>query len=70
MFIALFPYKSYRYIYCAKQGCKISPPLSSIYINYFAIEINNLSCGFEIGLYADDIPLICPKEQSLQALFD
>ena len=57
-----------------KQGCKLSPSIFSIYINDLAEEMRALNDGVEIGdaqllsilLYADDIALVAPDEQSLQ----
>ena len=56
-----------------KQGCILSPTLFSVYINDLADRINSLQCGvsyseemLSILLYADDIALIAPDEQSLQ----
>lgn len=58
-----------------KQGDIISPILFSMYLNDLATGIKNLNCGIDINgfnlailLYADDIVLITPDEQSLQAM--
>ena len=58
-----------------KQGCRLSPTLFAIYIN--AEEIKALNCVIEIGdeqlallLYADDIALLAPTEQSLQLMLN
>ena len=60
-----------------KQGCKLSPTLFAIYINDLAEEIKSLNCGLEIGddqlallLYADDIVLLAPTEESLQLMLN
>lgn len=61
-----------------KQGCKLSPTLFSIYINDLADEINSLDVGLPISandmlsilLYADDIVLLAPDEESLQQMLD
>ena len=60
-----------------KQGCLLSPAMFAIYINDLAERINNLQCGIRIGddllsilLYADDIALIAPDEDSLQKMLD
>ena len=56
-----------------KQGDIISPILFSMYLNDLATGIKDLNCGIDINgfncsilLYADDIVLIAPDEQSLQ----
>lgn len=60
-----------------KQGCRLSPTLFALYVNDLAEEIKALNCGIEmVGdrlallLYADDIVLIAPSEQSLQLMLD
>ena len=60
-----------------KQGCRLSPTHFAIYINDLAEEIKALNCGIEIGdeqlallLYADDIGLLAPTEQSLQLMLN
>ncbi|XP_063436893.1 ankyrin repeat domain-containing protein 50-like [Mytilus trossulus] len=60
-----------------KQGCLLSPTLFAAYINDLAKRINNLNCGvcfddtvLSILLYADDIALIAPDEESLQKMLD
>ena len=61
-----------------KQGCKISPTLFSVYINDLVSEINAHRAGVDIDeelniailLYADDIALIAPDEDSLQAMLE
>ena len=60
-----------------KQGCLLSPTLFAAYINDLAERINNLNCGVHIDdtmlsilLYADDIALIAPDEESLQKMLD
>ena len=58
-----------------KQGDIISPTLFSMYLNDLATGIKDLDCGVEIDefklailLYADDIVLIAPNEESLQSM--
>ncbi|VDI71128.1 Hypothetical predicted protein [Mytilus galloprovincialis] len=61
-----------------KQGCKISPSLFSVYVNDLVDEINNLNLGIPINescilsvlLYADDIVLLAPDEESLQMMLN
>ena len=60
-----------------RQGDSISPTLFSIYINDLVAEMKLLNCGVDIGtyilyllLYADDLVLIAPNEQSLQKMID
>ncbi|XP_071123934.1 uncharacterized protein [Mytilus edulis] len=60
-----------------KQGCLLSPTLFAAYINDLTERINNLDCGVRIDdtmlsilLYADDIALIAPDEESLQKMLD
>ena len=60
-----------------KKGCKLPLTLFAIYINDLAEEIKALNCGIEIGdeqlalfLYADDIVLLAPTEQSLQLMLN
>ena len=60
-----------------KQGCILSPTLFSVYINDLTERINSLNCGINIDdnrlsilLYADDIALIAPDENSLQRMLD
>ena len=59
------------------QGCRLSPTPFAIYIDDLAEEITALNCGIEIGdeqlailLYADDIVLLTPTEQSLQLMLN
>ena len=64
--------------YGVKQGCKMSPTLYSVYINDLAEDINALGAGINIDddvnlailLYADDVTLIAPDENSLQRMLD
>ena len=60
-----------------KQGCRLSPTLFALYVNDLAEEIKALNCGIEMGddqlallLYADDVVLIGPTEESLQRMLD
>ena len=60
-----------------KQGCMLSPTLFSIYVNDLALEINNLNIGVDcnghkisILLYADDVVLIAPTSDALQAMLN
>ena len=60
-----------------KQGDIISPILFSMYLNDLATGIKDLNCGIDINgficsilLYADDIVLIAPDEESLQKMLD
>ncbi|XP_071136614.1 uncharacterized protein [Mytilus edulis] len=61
-----------------KQGCKLSPTLFSVYVNDLADEINSLNLGIPINadsmisilLYADDIVLLAPDEESLQQMLN
>jgi len=60
-----------------KQGCLLYPSLFAIYVNDLAERINNLNCGIQIDdsflnilLYADDIALIAPNEESLQRMLN
>ena len=60
-----------------KQGCKMSPSLFSIYVNDLAEDIRALNIGVDIDdlnvsilLYADDIALIAPDEESLQNMLN
>ncbi|MES9881007.1 MAG: reverse transcriptase family protein [Sedimenticola sp.] len=60
-----------------KQGCKISPTLFSIYVNDLADRLKSLNCGIDIDgynlcvlLYADDIAIIAPNEESLQTMLN
>ena len=60
-----------------KQGDIISPVLFSMYLNDLATGIKDLNCGIDINgfncsilLYADDIVLIAPNEESLQKMLD
>ena len=60
-----------------KQGDIISPLLFSMYLNDLAAGIKELNCGIEIDghncailLYADDIVLLAPNEESLQKMLD
>ena len=55
----------------------MSPTLFSMYINDLATGIKDLNCGVTIDdmnvsilLYADDIVLIAPEEESLQKMLD
>lgn len=55
----------------------LSPTLFSVYINDLADRINALNCGITVDdfqlsilLYADDIPLIAPDENSLQRMLN
>jgi len=56
-----------------KKGCILYPTLFSGYINDLAENVNELGCEMKFNeetisilLYADDIALITPDEQSLQ----
>ena len=58
-----------------KQGCKVSPTLFSLYVNDLAEKIKSLNCGTDVDgyqltilLYADDIALLSPCEESLQTM--
>ena len=58
-----------------KQGDIISPILFSMYLNDLATGIKQLNCGIDIDglnlailLYADDIVLMAPDEESLQKM--
>ena len=58
-----------------KQGDNISPLLFSLYLNDLATGIKSLNCGVDINdinlailLYADDIVLMAPNEDSLQKM--
>ena len=60
-----------------KQGCLLSPPLFAIYSNDLSERINSLQCGVNIGggllsilLYANDITLIAPNEESPQRMLN
>ena len=60
-----------------KQGDIISPTLFSMYLNDLATGIKNLNCGIDIDglnlsilLYADDIVLLAPNEDSLQEMLN
>ncbi|VDI73582.1 Hypothetical predicted protein [Mytilus galloprovincialis] len=61
-----------------KQGCKISPTLFLVYVNDLVDEINSLNLGIPINescilsilLYADDIVLLAPDEESLQMMLN
>jgi len=60
-----------------KQGCILCPSLFSVYINDLAERINSLNCGITVDdiqlsilLYADDIALIAPDENSLQSMLN
>ena len=68
----IFPVK-----YGVKQWCKMSPTLYSVYINDLADDIRALIAGVELDelnifilLYADDVALIAPDEQTLQKMLD
>ena len=60
------------------QGCKLSPTLFSIYINDLVNVINSLNAGIPIDdtnmvsilLYADDVVLLAPDEESLQRMLN
>ena len=58
-----------------KQGDIISPILFSMFLNDLATGVKDLNCGIDINgfnlsilLYADDIVLMAPDEQSLQKM--
>lgn len=58
-----------------KQGDIISPLLFSMYLNDLATGVKELNCGIDINdfnlsilLYADDIVLMAPDENSLQKM--
>lgn len=58
-----------------KQGCLLSPTLFSLFIDDLVSDINQLQCGLSVDgtnisilLYADDIALIAPDEQSMDKL--
>ena len=60
-----------------KQGCRLSPTLFAMYVNDLAENINALGCGVDIDgeqlsllLYADDVILIAPTENSLHRMLD
>ena len=60
-----------------KQGCPLSPTLFALYVNDLAEEIKALNCGIEMGddqlallLFAEDVVLIGPTEESLQRMLD
>ena len=60
-----------------KQGCKVSPTLFSLYVNDLADKIRTLNCGIDVDgyqlsilLYADDIALLSPCEESLQIMLN
>ena len=60
-----------------KQGCKVSPTLFSLYVNDLADKIKSLNCGIDVDgyqlsilLYADDIALLSPCEESLQTMLN
>ena len=65
-------------VHCGvKQGCLLYSSLFAIYVNDLAERINNLNCGIQIddsfliiSLYADDIALIAPDEESLQRMLN
>ena len=66
---------SFRVSSGVKQGDIISPLLFSLYLNDLATGIKSLDCGVSINninlailLYADDIVLIAPNEDSLQKM--
>ena len=68
---------SFDVISGVKQGDIISPILFSMYLNDLATGIKDLNCGIDINgficsilLYADDIVLIAPDEESLQKMLD
>ena len=60
-----------------KQGDTLSPTLFSMYLNDLAREVKELNCGVDIEgfclrilLYADDLVLIAPDEDSLQRMLN
>ena len=60
-----------------RQGDVMSPTLFSMFMNDLATGIKDLNCGVELNsfivsilLYADDIVLIAPDENSLQKMLD
>ena len=60
-----------------KQGCLLSHTLFAAYINDFAERINNLHSSVRIDdtmlsilLYAENIALIAPDEESLRKMLD
>ena len=60
-----------------RQGDSLSPTLFSIFLNDLAEEIKSLDAGIMVGglilsilLYADDIVLIAPTPEKLQAMLD
>ena len=60
-----------------KQGCLISPLLFNLYINDLVSVVQGLNCGVPVDdelvsilLYADDIALVAPDENSLQRMLD
>ena len=64
-------------LFGVRQGDCLSPTLFSIYLNDLAEEIKALNKGIEINadnvsilLYADDIVLIAPTEENMQAMLD
>ena len=68
---------SFDVISGVKQGDIISPVLFSMYLNDLATGIKELNCGIDINgfnfallLYADDIVLTAPDEESLQKMLD
>ena len=60
-----------------RQGDVMSPTLFSMFLNDLATGIKELNCGIQINelvisilLYADDIVLIAPTEESLQKMLN